>query len=417
MLKAEIGNTTVYYTRGFELISRREKTIASYYVYDGGLSVRALTNESGTVTDTLVFDAFGNETGRTGTTDNPYGFQGEEQDATDLYYLRARYMDPATGTFTTMDTYGGSLSDPMSLHKYLFANSNPVMYSDPSGHSTSLNEVNSVVGIMTILASASTVVIYNIIGDIYGADKTQPSYWIGMVVAVILVAVLTYFTAGAFVEGIAICALGKILIGIMGLITANICCNLSNEARVKGYELYGDIFEFASVLLQTYAFTELLEGIAEGWNSLKEKISNVWQPNKRGAVYIGNENNKSNGNNAELANCNRTEAFNEARDRAGVPRSQQPVQQWTVGGDINKKGYEFSNYRYDSNPTSHGLYYEYDTPKGKVVVVNHTNDVIPHFHAGKPKPYFDPYTYDFKNYRYSNIIIPGKDTHIYYRNN
>ena len=134
MLKAEIGNTTVYYTRGFELISRREGTTASYYVYDGGLSVRALTNEASTVTDTIVFDAFGNETGRTGTTDNPYGFQGEEQDATGLYYLRARYMDPAAGTFTTMDTYGGSLSDPMSLHKYLFANSNPVMYSDPSGH-------------------------------------------------------------------------------------------------------------------------------------------------------------------------------------------------------------------------------------------------------------------------------------------
>jgi len=134
VLKAEIGSDTVYYTRGFELISRREGTAASYYIYDGGLSVRALTNEAGTVTDTLVFDAFGNETGRTGTTDNPYGFQGEEQDATGLYYLRARYMDPATGTFTTMDTYGGSLSDPMSLHKYLFANSNPVMYSDPSGH-------------------------------------------------------------------------------------------------------------------------------------------------------------------------------------------------------------------------------------------------------------------------------------------
>ena len=182
MLKAEIGNTTVYYTRGFELISRREGTTASYYVYDGGLSVRALTNEAGAVTDTLVFDAFGNETGRTGTTDNPYGFQGEEQDETGLYYLRARYMDPSTGIFTSMDTYGGSLSDPMSLHKYLFANSNPVMYSDPSGHSTSLNEVNSVVGIMTILASASTVVVYNIIGDIYGADKTQPSYWMLSVV-------------------------------------------------------------------------------------------------------------------------------------------------------------------------------------------------------------------------------------------
>ena len=134
MLKAETDTSTVYYTRGFELISRREGSIASYYLYDGGLSVRALTNEAGTVTDTLVFDAFGNETTKTGSSDNPYGFQSEEQDATGLYYLRARYMDPVTGTFTTMDTYGGSLSDPMSLHKYLFANSNPVMYSDPSGH-------------------------------------------------------------------------------------------------------------------------------------------------------------------------------------------------------------------------------------------------------------------------------------------
>ena len=72
VLKATDGNTTVNYTRGFELISRREGTVASYYVYDGGLSVRALTNEAGAVTDTLVFDAFGNETDRTGTTDNPY---------------------------------------------------------------------------------------------------------------------------------------------------------------------------------------------------------------------------------------------------------------------------------------------------------------------------------------------------------
>ena len=155
MLKAEIGNTTVYYTRGFELISRREGTTASYYVYDGGLSVRALTNEASTVTDTIVFDAFGNETGRTGTTDNPYGFQGEEQDATGLYYLRARYMDPAAGTFTTMDTYGGSLSDPMSLHKYLFANSNPVMYSDPSGHAAgTIDDLMDSCSIITLLAPA-----------------------------------------------------------------------------------------------------------------------------------------------------------------------------------------------------------------------------------------------------------------------
>ncbi|MBR1797682.1 MAG: RHS repeat-associated core domain-containing protein, partial [Clostridiales bacterium] len=57
-----------------------------------------------------------------------------------LYYLRARYMDPSSGTFTSMDTYAGSLSDPMSLHKYLFANSNPVKYCDPSGHKTLIEQ-------------------------------------------------------------------------------------------------------------------------------------------------------------------------------------------------------------------------------------------------------------------------------------
>ena len=136
VLKAETDVETIYYTRGFELISRRVGQDAHYYLFDGGMSVRGLTDESGVLTDTFVFDAFGNEIARTGTTYNSYGFQGEEQDATGLYYLRARYMDPSTGTFTSMDTYAGSLSDPMSLHKYLFANSNPVKYCDPSGHIT-----------------------------------------------------------------------------------------------------------------------------------------------------------------------------------------------------------------------------------------------------------------------------------------
>jgi hypothetical protein len=41
-------------------------------------------------------------------------------------------MNPATGTFTTMDTYQGSNYDPITLHKYLYANANPVTYCDPS---------------------------------------------------------------------------------------------------------------------------------------------------------------------------------------------------------------------------------------------------------------------------------------------
>ena len=43
-------------------------------------------------------------------------------------------MNPATGTFTSMDTYGDTVFDPVSLHKYLYANANPVSYTDPSGY-------------------------------------------------------------------------------------------------------------------------------------------------------------------------------------------------------------------------------------------------------------------------------------------
>ena len=201
MLKATDGNTTVYYTRGFELISRREGSAASYYVYDCGLSVRALTNEAGTVTDTLVFDAFGNETGRTGTTDNPYGFQGEEQDSTGLYYLRARYMDPATGTFTTMDTYGGRMSDPMSLHKYLFANSNPVMYSDPSGHYTLEDSMKTIV-IQSILQSACDGITY-IVQNLAKGDNRDKGwdFWTNVVDAFGM-GLVKGFVSGVFADKI-----------------------------------------------------------------------------------------------------------------------------------------------------------------------------------------------------------------------
>ncbi|MGP3739022.1 HNH/endonuclease VII fold putative polymorphic toxin [Bacillus sp. 4A_MP2] len=68
-----------------------------------------------------------------------------------------------------------------------------------------------------------------------------------------------------------------------------------------------------------------------------------------------------------------------------MPRSQQPTRQWQVGDNVFKKGQEYRNYEYSSNHTHHGRYYEFDTPKGKRVIVQHTNDGKLHTHAGKPK--------------------------------
>lgn len=130
------GNELCYYTIGADLISQERSGKTSLYLYDGHGSVRGLVDENGKVTDTYNYDAFGNLLDKTGTTVNNYLYCGEQFDsATGLYYLRARYMNPATGTFITQDTYSGTIFDPVSLHKYLYANANPVMNVDPSGYS------------------------------------------------------------------------------------------------------------------------------------------------------------------------------------------------------------------------------------------------------------------------------------------
>ena len=140
-----------YYTRGDELISQERDGKKSYYVYDGHGSVRALADESGNVTDKYVYDAFGNLISSIGSTKNDFLFAGEQFDpVTGLYYLRARYMNPSVGTFLSMDSYEGSIDDPVSLHKYLYADANPVSNSDPSGYNT-VAELEVTTGIQSVL--------------------------------------------------------------------------------------------------------------------------------------------------------------------------------------------------------------------------------------------------------------------------
>ena len=59
-------------------------------------------------------------------------------------------MDTSTGRFISQDTYQGTINDPVSLHKYLYANANPVTYTDPSGY-YSLEDVEVGTGGETIL--------------------------------------------------------------------------------------------------------------------------------------------------------------------------------------------------------------------------------------------------------------------------
>ena len=131
----ENGQEKTYYTIGQERISLSRDEKVWYYGYDGHGDTRLLIDEQGTVTHTYSYDAWGNLLTKTGGTSNTYLYTGESYDAnTGLYYLRARYMNPANGLFITMDSYQGNMYEPITLHKYLYANVNPVVYTDPTGY-------------------------------------------------------------------------------------------------------------------------------------------------------------------------------------------------------------------------------------------------------------------------------------------
>jgi RHS repeat-associated protein len=104
----------------------------SYLLSDQLGSVRAITNSSGAVTGTETYDAWGNSLGTTGTINAPFGFAGEYLDPSNgLYYLQARWYDPATGKFLSLDPAVIQTSQP-----YLYAGGDPLNESDPSGQLT-----------------------------------------------------------------------------------------------------------------------------------------------------------------------------------------------------------------------------------------------------------------------------------------
>ncbi len=123
------------YVYGLDLISQSRGTNISYFGYDGLGSTRYLTDINGATTDTYTYDAFGILIASSGSTLNNFRYTGEQWDPDlGMYYLRARYYKPELGRFWTMDSYEGSASDPLSLHKYLYCHGNALNRVDPTGH-------------------------------------------------------------------------------------------------------------------------------------------------------------------------------------------------------------------------------------------------------------------------------------------
>lgn len=131
------NHTIANYVRGDRLLVKKD--VASnnnyYYLYNGHGDVIQIVDTSGNVVNTYSYDEWGNIGNQTEGTPNVFKYAGEVyDDETGLYYLRARYYDPADGRFINEDTYEGQIVNPLSLNLYTYVTNNPLIYTDPTGH-------------------------------------------------------------------------------------------------------------------------------------------------------------------------------------------------------------------------------------------------------------------------------------------
>jgi RHS repeat-associated protein len=105
----------------------------AWYLQDRMFSVRDIANSSGQIIDNLDYTAFGAIVSESNpSVGDRFKYTGREYDAlTQLYWYRARWYDPATGKFTSQDSWGMAAGDT-NLYRYGF--NSPALFRDPSGH-------------------------------------------------------------------------------------------------------------------------------------------------------------------------------------------------------------------------------------------------------------------------------------------
>ena len=312
------------------------------------------------------------------TIGSPYGFKGLPLDPeTGLLYVRNRYYDPDMGRFISSDPLG--FVDGPS--QYQFAGNSPIDMADPLGleclsFGTAADRCSDYVP--HIDQQTSLPAYQNHVSQTWNADNSWHSRG------------ASFINSLLWVPLVAAEELGR---GIFN----------SPRDFVLAYEEARD-FQDAK---NAYQLGLIREGLSE-WEIWDRMLLEGWErPMGPGiaAIPVG----------PKLKLLTRKQALREARRRAGVPRSQSPSRQWTVGDDPSRKGSKNYLLSRDKAKANHGRYYEFDTPNGKRVVADHTSDVrrsTKHTHAGQPKDDPTRSDVDFMEEKYSQI---GEKHHIDYQ--
>jgi len=99
---------------------------------------------------------------------------GEQYDSDlGLYYLRARYYNPATGRFMSRDPLDGNTTDPRTLRKYLYVGGDPVNGIDPRGREEQVEDTSLTARIAKVPFTVSCLIHDALVGFLFGWDSAK----------------------------------------------------------------------------------------------------------------------------------------------------------------------------------------------------------------------------------------------------
>ncbi|MHB2023834.1 MAG: RHS repeat-associated core domain-containing protein, partial [Mycobacteriales bacterium] len=125
-----LGDGTNYYLYGpggLPVEQIGPANTVSYLGHDQQGSTRILMSADKSIVGAYNYTPYGATISQAGAT-TPLQYDGAYHDPTGLYYLNARYYDPATGQFLTRDPLEALTDTP-----YAYAADNPLNFADPSG--------------------------------------------------------------------------------------------------------------------------------------------------------------------------------------------------------------------------------------------------------------------------------------------
>ena len=148
----EVGNAflrSYVYTPDGQLLYSLDANVpaARFYHADRNGNVLAITDgATGTVTDSYAYGLYGEMLARSGTSTQPFRWQGawsvrtdvigtpgSENAASVFYDVHVRWLDPATARFLSRDPAGPKLADVRALDPYQYALGDPATYIDRTG--------------------------------------------------------------------------------------------------------------------------------------------------------------------------------------------------------------------------------------------------------------------------------------------